>query len=128
MYLSSVPLAPYCFLLYNITYMQTFHDHKLWQDAYVAVMDVFEQTSQSDGEIIPELRHLSLTILSTIADAVSRVDRKERYLKLHDAMGSVASMRSLLSVAWGRQAVTDDVFRKIDGAYEKLGKEIVATR
>lgn len=108
--------------------MQTFHDHKLWQDAYVAVMDMYETTGRSEHEVLSAMRRHSLAVLTTVADALSRQDRHQRLEKFHNAIGEVASIRSLLSVAWGQKTLSDDAFRKLEEAYEQIGKQLMAVR
>lgn len=98
--------------------MSTFHDDKLWQDAYTAVLDLCEVPD--DTEVVEQAQKHGLKILSTIADGVSRRDRRERDMKLRDAMGLIAGLRSLLSVAWAQEAMDDDMFRKLETAYEAL--------
>ncbi len=102
--------------------MATFHDDKLWQEAYTAVLDLCEVVS--DTEVIKQAQKHGLKILSTIADGVSRRDRRDRDVKLRDAMGLVAGLRSLLSVAWAQQALDDEVFQKLETAYEALGAKL----
>lgn len=102
--------------------MTTFHDDKLWQEAYTAVLDLCEVTA--DVEVIKQAQTHGLKILSTIADGVSRRDRRDRDIKLRDAMGLVAGLRSLLSVAWAQQAVSDETFQKLETAYEALGAKL----
>jgi hypothetical protein len=96
----------------------SFHDDKLWQEAYTAVLDLCEEIE--DDDILKRAKKLGLTALAMIADGVSRRDRRERDNKLRDAMGLVAGLRSLLSVAWAQEALDDDTFAKLDGAYETL--------
>jgi hypothetical protein len=100
----------------------SFHDDKIWQEAYTAVLDLSEL--DGENEVIHRAQKLGLKTLSTIADGVSRRDRRERDNKLRDAMGLVAGIRSLLSVAWAQEAVDDDTFAKLDGAYEALGNKL----
>jgi hypothetical protein len=100
----------------------SFHDDKLWQEAYTAVLDLCDLTD--DNMILKRAKKLGLKALSTIADGVSRRDRRERDNKLRDAMGLVAGLRSMLSVAWAQEALDDDTFAKLDGAYEELGKKL----
>lgn len=102
--------------------MSTFHDDKLWQEAYTAVLDLCEVTV--DAEVIKQAQTHGLKILSTIADGVSRRDRRDRDSKLRDAMGLVAGLRSLLSVAWAQQAISDEIFQKLETAYEALGSKL----
>ncbi len=102
--------------------MGTFHDDKLWQDSYTAVLDLCEATTEN--EILHQAQKLGLQTLSTVADGVSRRDRRERDTKLRDAMGMVAGIRSLLSVAWAQEAIDDETFQKLDSAYEELGNKL----
>lgn len=104
--------------------MKPFHDNKLWQDAYVAVMDVHQITDSNADDITGAIRRASRTVLTTVADAVTRKDRRQQRDRLQDALGAVASIRSLLSVAWGQQVLPDDVFKKLDESYETLGKQL----
>lgn len=103
--------------------MSTFHDDKLWQEAYTAVLDLCEAAATAN-EVLLQAKTLGLTTLSTVADGVSRRDRRERDMKLRDAMGMVAGLRSLLSVAWAQEALSDDAFQKLDTAYEALGNKL----
>ncbi len=98
--------------------MATFHDDKLWQEAYTAILDLCD--AAGDDDILARAKRMGLKALATIADGVSRRDRRERDMKLRDAMGQVAGVRSLLSVAWAQEALDDDTFAKLDGAYETL--------
>jgi hypothetical protein len=100
----------------------SFHDDKLWQEAYTAVLDLCE--IGNDDDILKRAKKLGLKALSTIADGVSRRDRRERDNKLRDAMGLVAGLRSMLSVAWAQEALDDETFAKLDGAYEALGNKL----
>lgn len=102
--------------------MSTFHDDKLWQEAYTAVLDLCDATTEN--EILHQAQKLGLKALSTVADGVSRRDRRERDMKLRDAMGMVAGLRSLLSVAWAQEALDDETFQKLDTAYESLGNKL----
>jgi hypothetical protein len=102
--------------------MATFHDDKLWQEAYTAVLDLCELP---DGtEVMKQAQKHGLKVLSVIADGVSRRDRRERDMKLRDAMGLIAGLRSLLSVAWAQEALEDEVFQKLETAYEALGNKL----
>ncbi len=102
--------------------MSTFHDDKLWQEAYTSVLDLCALTG--DNEVIAQAQKLGLKTLTMIADGVSRRDRRERDMKLRDAAGRVAGVRSLLSVAWAQDAVNDETFAKLDGAYESLANKL----
>jgi hypothetical protein len=102
--------------------MATFHDDKLWQEAYTAVLDLCEVAEGND--VLGQAKVLGLATLTTLADAASRKDRREHDIKLHDAMGQIAGVRSLLSVAWAQEAVEDEEFQKLDTAYEALANKL----
>ena len=102
--------------------MSTFHDDKLWQEAYTAVLDLCELSD--DTEVVEMAQKHGLRILSVIADSVTRRDRREREEKLRDAMGLIAGLRSLLSVAWAQEAIDDVTFQKLETAYEALGNKL----
>ena len=100
----------------------SFHEDTLWQEAYTAVIDLC--ALPGDNEVIAQAQKLGLKTLTTIADGVSRRDHRERDIKLRDAVGKIAGVRSLLSVAWAQDAVADDAFAKLDGIYETLANKL----
>jgi len=101
-----------------------FHEHKLWQDAYVALMDIHEafdsQKSGDDGEIVEQVLDSATNLAAKIADGLSRLDRRFGRNILLDAIGMVAIVRTHLAVCWGRGLVGDDTFRTLDGKYDAL--------
>lgn len=101
-----------------------FHENKLWQEAYVALMDVHEAfDSQKDGEyeeVAEAVVDSATSLAAKIADGLSRLDRRFGRQILMDAIGMVAVVRTHLAVAWGRGMVTDDVFRALDNKYDAL--------
>lgn len=101
-----------------------FHEHKLWQDAYVALMDVHEafdaQKSGDEAEIVEQVLDSATSLAAKIADGLSRLDRRFGRNILMDAIGMVAVVRTHLAVAWGRGLVDDDTFRTLDGKYDTL--------
>jgi four helix bundle protein len=101
-----------------------FHEHKLWQDAYVALMDIHEAfDAHKDGdeeEIVDQVLDSATNLAAKIADGLSRLDRRFGRQILMDAIGMVAIVRTHLAVAWGRGLVTDDIFRTLDGKYDAL--------
>lgn len=100
----------------------SFHDDKIWQMSYTAVIDLCALPVEND--VIARAQKLGLKTLTIIADGVSRRDRRDRDIKLRDAAGSVAGVRSLLSVAWAQEALDDETFAKLDGAYEELSSKL----
>jgi len=101
-----------------------FHEQKLWQDAYVALMDVHDtfdgQKDGDDEEIVEQVLDSATDVAAKIADALSRLDRRFGKTILLDAIGMVAVVRTHLAVAWGRGLVDDDTFRTLDGKYDTL--------
>jgi len=103
--------------------MTTFHEHKLWQEAYVVLMDIhesFDSVEDGNEEIAEKVIESATTLTAKIADGLSRIDRRFGRQILMDSVGMVAVVRTHLAVAWGRGLVTDDVFRDLDGKYDKL--------
>lgn len=102
--------------------MSSFHDDKRWQEAYTALLDILDL--DSDDEVIHKAQKLGMGALTTIADGLTRRDRRMSEDKLRDAGGFVAGVRSLLSVAWAKEALDDDTFGKLDAAYETLANKL----
>ena len=101
-----------------------FHEHKLWQDAYVALMNIhesFDPHKEGDEvEIVTQVLDSATNLAGKIADGLSRLDRRFGRQILMDAIGMVAIVRTHLAVAWGRGLVNDDTFRTLDGKYDSL--------
>ncbi len=104
--------------------MATFHDDKLWQEAYVACLDLLEATGDSGSDVVEQVRKHAMVVLTTIADGLGRRDRREHDTKLRDAGNMVVALRSLLSVLWGQEVLTDEQLGKLDGAYEALSGKL----
>ena len=101
--------------------MNYFHEHKLWQEAYVALMelhDVFDPTNS------PQLLASGSKVSAMIADALSRNDNRKRNEIIAETVGEVAVTRSHLAVAWGRKLVEDDAFRALDNRYANLSQAL----
>jgi len=103
----------------------SFHEHKLWQDAYVVLMDLHEafegEFEDSNKEIVEQVLESATSLSAKIADGLSRLDRRFGRQILLDAIGMVAVVRTHLAVAWGRGLLDDETFRSLDGKYETLG-------
>lgn len=112
--------------------MQNFHDQKLWQDAFVVLMDVHDtfddMRSGSDEEIVEDCIKSATDVAAKIADGLSRKDRRFGRQVLLDAIGIVAIVRTHLAVAWGRGLVSDDVFRAMDDKYAALTENLQQAR
>lgn len=102
----------------------SFHDDKLWQEAYVSLLDVLEAVDAIDADIAKQVRKHAMMVLTEVAQAVASRDRKLRDLKLRNVGNIIIALRSLLSVLWGTEALTDDQFGKLDGAYEALANKL----
>ena len=95
--------------------MSTFHDDKVWQEAFTALLDLLDMTNE-ESDVAVRARKEGMKILSEIAKAVATRRRVEP--------GLTAPIRSLLSVLWAREMLTDDQFGKLDGAYEALANKL----
>ncbi len=105
--------------------MAAFHDDKLWQEAYVALLDLLDETDGlTPADIADQVRKHGMMVLTTIAQASSMRDRKYRDLKLRDVASIIVSLRSLLSILWAQKALGDEAFGNLDGAYEELANKL----
>ena len=102
----------------------SFHDDKLWQEAYVSLLDLLEITGSLDGDLVSQVRKHAMMVLTEVAQAVANRDRKFRDIKLRSVGNITVSLRSLLSVLWGQEVLSDDQFAQLDGAYEVLGNKL----
>jgi hypothetical protein len=96
--------------------MSTFHDDKLWQEAFTSLLDLLELTDDMDSDVAHRARKEGMKILTELAHAISIRRRVEP--------GLTAPLRSLLSVMWAREMLSDDEFAKVDGAYEALANKL----
>ncbi|MBI3577416.1 four helix bundle protein [Candidatus Gottesmanbacteria bacterium] len=101
--------------------MINFHEHKLWQSAYVALMDLYEAIEKGDA---PDLIISAETVAATIADALTRQDKKISNDLMQSAIGAVAMTRTHLAVAWGRGLLDDATFKKLDESYASLSSSL----
>lgn len=112
--------------------MQNFHDQKLWQDAFVVLMEVHDTFDDmregSNGEIVEDVIESATDVTAKIADGLSRQDRRFGRQVLLDAIGMVAMVRTHLAVAWGRGLVTDDLFKSVDDKYAGLSENLQRAR
>lgn len=98
--------------------MTNFHEHKLWQEAYVILMDLED----------PDLVASAQEIAATIADSLTRADRRIGRELLQKAVGLVAKIRTQLAVAWGKGRMDDEAFKKFDDQYAKLSSSLQSFR
>jgi len=112
--------------------MQNFHEHKLWQDSYVVLMDLHEalggERDDEDGEVVEEVKKSATDLTAKIADGLSRLDHRFGRQVLFDAIGLVAVVRTHLAVAWGRGLMDDETFRGLDDKYAKLSDALQSSR
>jgi four helix bundle protein len=108
-----------------------FHDNKLWQQSYVALMDIYETLDELDPDVkeneeetVESLVLSAQNVAAKIADGLSRTDKRIGKELLYDAIGLVAVVRTQLAIAWGRGLLDDDTFRAIDGKYQDLTSEL----
>ena len=112
--------------------MQNFHDQKLWQDAFVVLMDVHDTFDTlrdgADNEIVEDVIGSATNVAAKIAEGLSRQDRRFGRQVLLDAIGMVAIVRTHLAVAWGRGLLSDEQFRTIDDKYAALTDTLQRSR
>lgn len=94
--------------------MTNFHEHKLWQEAYVILMDLED----------PELVASAQEIAATIADSLTRSDRRIGRELIQKAVGLVAKTRTQLAVFWGKGKMDDETFKKLDDQYSHLSSSL----
>lgn len=105
--------------------MSAFHDDKLWQEAYVVTLDALDATNSLVGnDVVDQVRKHVMMVLTVFAQLAGERDRKVRETKLRDVGHIIEALRSLLSVLWGQEVFSDDVFEKLDGAYESLAGKL----
>lgn len=103
----------------------TFHDDKLWQEAFTSLLDVLEKTDGASSDLVDQVRKHAMMTLTETGQAVANRDRKFRDIKLRSVgTGIIVALRSLLSVMWAREMLSDDDFAKLDGAYEALANKL----
>lgn len=105
--------------------MTNFHEHKLWQESYVALMDIHEALEEGEGS---ELITSAQEVAATIADSLTRQDRRVGRDLMTKAVGIVAMTRTHLAVVWGRGLVDDATFKKLDDQYAKLSEALQTFR
>jgi four helix bundle protein len=109
--------------------MTNFHEHKLWQDAFVCLMDIHDLVedltlTDSQEDIVEELLNAARDVASQIADGLSRLDGATGRALVTEAIGLVAITRTQLAVSWGRGILNDDAFRAIDTKYAQLSESL----
>lgn len=106
--------------------MINFHEEKIWQDAYVALMDLHEALgdSTSDDRVVNKLLDSAEVVASTIADALTRADRRVSHDLIYDAIGEVAITRTQLAIAWGQELLDDNTFKGLDEKYANLSSSL----
>lgn len=98
--------------------MINFHEHKLWQEAYVALIDLEDSDLVVSGE----------AVAATIADSLTRADRRIGRELMQKAIGLVAKTRTHLAVAWGKGRMDDETFKKLDDQYAELSSSLQSFR
>lgn len=102
----------------------SFHDDKLWQEAYMAALDLLDATDGQSGDLVDQVRKHGLMVVTEVAQATATRDRKFRDIKLQGVVNIILALRSLLSILWAREALADETFGKLDAAYEALATKL----
>ncbi|MBI3385613.1 four helix bundle protein [Candidatus Gottesmanbacteria bacterium] len=109
-----------------------FHEDKLWQASFVALMeahDTFDPLKEGEQEeIVEDVLESATAVSAKIADGLSRVDKRFAHQILLDAIGLVAVVRTHLAVAWGRGLVPDGTFKSLDDKYADLSTSLQRSR
>ena len=103
----------------------SFHEQKLWQQSYVALMDLHETL---EAGVADDLLESAQTVAATIADSLTRQDRRIARDILQTAVGQVAKTRTHLAVAWGKGLVDDEKFKSLDNKYADLSDSLQSFR
>lgn len=98
-----------------------FHEHKLWQESYVALMDIHEAVEDEQAH---DLLESAQEVAATIADSLTRQDKSVAHDLIFSAVGYVAKTRTHLAVAWGRGLMDDETFRALDAKYDNLSSSL----
>jgi len=101
--------------------MNHFHEDKLWQEAYIALMELHDAFSTQDA---PQLFTSAGKITAMIADALTRRDRRRGREIIAEAVSEAAKTRSHLAVVWGRKLIGDGEFQSLDDRYAKLSESL----
>ncbi len=90
----------------------------------MACLDLLEATDGQPGDLFDQVRKHAMMVATEVAQAVSNRDRKFRDIKLRGVANIIIALRSLLSLLWAREALNDDIFGKLDAAYEALSNKL----
>lgn len=106
-----------------------FHEHKLWQQSYVALMDIHKaldaaEFSDRDEEVVEKLVEAAGQVAATIADGLTRQDRRMGRDLMSSGVGLVAMTRTHLAVAWGRGFLDDEKFKSLDDKFAGLSESL----
>lgn len=112
--------------------MMNFHENKLWQDAFVILMeahDLFDGLREGENEeIVEDVLESTTAVTSKIADGLSRQDQRFGRQILMDAVGYIAIARTHLAVAWGRGLLSDATFKPLDDKFSLLSESLQRSR
>ncbi len=84
-------------------------------------MDIHEGLEGDEAE---DLVDCAQEVAATIADSLTRQDRRIARDLLTAAVGQVAKTRTHLAVAWGRGILDDETFKAIDDKYATLSESL----
>ncbi len=109
--------------------MTNFHEHALWQESYVALMDVHDVVDEIDltegqEDMVEKLLESCQNVTAKIADGLSRLDHRIGRDCIYDSVGLVAVARTQLAVSWGRGLMDDETFKSLDTKYAKLSESL----
>lgn len=109
--------------------MTNFHEHALWQESYVVLMDVHDVVDELEleddkEEMVEKLLESCQDVTAKIADGLSRLDHRIGRDCIYASVGLVAIARTQLAVSWGRGLMDDETFKTLDTKYAKLSESL----
>lgn len=113
--------------------MVNFHEDKLWQSAYMSLIDIHEALESKSAEghsaqIGKDLLESGHRLAAMIADSLTRTDRRIARDIMTGSVGIIAEVRTHLAVAWGMQLFDDGIFKDLDTRYAHLSEDLQRIR
>lgn len=106
----------------------TFRDLHIWEKGYQLLMKVYDLTSKYPKEekynLIGQTQSSANGVIAGIAEAHGRYYFADKVRVLYQARGECTETQSHLSVALGRNYLSEEEFQKLDNEYNRLSMGI----
>lgn len=106
----------------------TFRDLEIWKKGYHLLMKIYELTSKFPSDekynLTSQIRSSANGVIANIAEAHGRYYYADKARVLYVSRGECEETQSHLSVALGRNYISDEEFQELDKEYEGLDKGI----